>query len=208
MRGQWFQRAWAKLPDFAVAFLATMLGVLAAFYLDSCHDRGVRRRETHQAISMALLESRGNATLLLHAQKNLKEGINDIPMQNPSTILARAALSNTGLPEQLTWSETYLLRLYVDSIEAWDKLLVTVQDAANDLPINEADREALRLFHTNIAPALVCVEMLQDSLARFQPLPQRGEQAWLDSLSRLINQRAEDIRSGRLELKAIGGRTP
>lgn len=149
---------------FLTAFLATMLGVFSAFWLNSIWHRYLVKRKICSLLCMVFLESKQNARVCMDAQDLYLSKDPSTPMRRPSIRFGSNALSDPELLNFIPFDEVNLLRLYVDRLDVLSRVLETVHQmrVSSVGPSFSLPGGILNIYKHNVASAAAHTRIVQE----------------------------------------------
>jgi len=164
------KREWKCLSKLQIilGFVATMLGVLAAFWLRGCGEQNALDIATRQRLHIAVLESQYNGTDAVEIMRDCASS-GTVSIRRLDTVAAAAAFGDANILRVLPKHEVSMLRAYINAVATLNEALqlhrnAFVRAASGPTPAEVPIRENLRW---NAAAVFANADVLRDRLSLY-----------------------------------------
>ncbi len=156
-----------KSKDFTTAFLATLLGVLFAFWLNGQWHEWQNKKRIKFELGMVYLESLHNARVALDAEK-LFGNDPSTPFKRPMTVALDKAFLDINLFKELPYDTIYLLRRYKQRLLVFKEVLMSVHSyRLQNINSNNLPQNIVKPLKHNILDTKVHCALVQDKLKKY-----------------------------------------
>jgi hypothetical protein len=159
---------WLTKHGLLSGFVATMLGVLAAFWLRGCGEQRALDSATKQRLHIAVLESQYNGTDAVEIMRAC-ESSGNISIRRPDTVAAAAAFGDANILAVLPKHEVSMLRAYINAVATLNEALQlhrTLVASAGGGP-TLADGPIRENLRSNAAAVAANAHVLQEKLSPY-----------------------------------------
>ena len=161
---------WIRMPDFRTAFIATMLGVLAAFALNSCWHQHCLNEDTKERLHLVYLESQYNVTVCQNSLRSLsKPTVDTVFIKRPQTSAISLALQDDNLQSVLPPHKISLLMSYLEAIAVLQLSLDTHKQYVIGTRTSElsSENDIIKTARSNAAATIAMCHIVQKQFGQY-----------------------------------------